>query len=193
MLLPKGESVGLSFGPDLSAAVHRLARENRATPYSVLLAIYLMLLRLYCRQDDIVVGTSASQRDDERWSNVVGFFVNVLPLRVESLRRPDFYRSPGACADVAGRDWRIRRLPFPALVNRLALPRTIRHSPVFQAFLNFLQDRAGDFGGLVTPGGETAVRFGGSTLRPFMVIPQEDGLAEIALTLDKMRTGLRAI
>jgi non-ribosomal peptide synthetase component F len=72
-------------------------------------------------------------------------------------------------------------LPFLVMVSRLTLPRTLKHSPVYQAFLNFLQDRNGEFGGLVTPGGETSIPFGASTLSPFMVIPQEDGRSEMAL------------
>ena len=181
VLLPKGESVGLSFGPDLSAAVHKFAREHRATSYSVLLASYFILLKMYCCQDDIVVGTSVSQRDDERWTNVVGFFVNVLPLRVELSGDPTFTEHLAHVRTSVLEGLAHHELPFPVLVNRLALPRTMRHSPVFQAFLNFLQDRGGDFGGLVTPGGDTAIRFGDATLRPFMVIPQEDGRSEIAL------------
>ena len=181
VLLPKGESVGLSFGPDLSAAVHKFAREHRATSYSVLLASYFILLKMYCCQDDIVVGTSVSQRDDERWTNVVGFFVNVLPLRVKLSGDPIFTEHLAHVRTSVLEGLAHHELPFPVLVNRLALPRTMRHSPVFQAFLNFLQDRGGDFGGLVTPGGDTAIRFGDATLRPFMVIPQEDGRSEIAL------------
>jgi non-ribosomal peptide synthetase component F len=71
--------------------------------------------------------------------------------------------------------------PFPVLVSRLGGRRDMKHSPIFQAFLNFLQDRAGEYGGLVTPGGNSAIRFGDSTMRPFVFIPQEDGRSEIAL------------
>ena len=67
------------------------------------------------------------------------------------------------------------------MVSRLTLPRTLKHTPVFQAFMNFLQDRNGEFGGLVTEGGETMIPFGPSTLSPFLVIPQEDGHSELAL------------
>jgi non-ribosomal peptide synthetase component F len=138
---------------------------------------------LYCQQDDIVVGTSASQRDDERWSNVVGLFVNVMALRVHVSGDLTFANHLANVRQTLLDAMAHQTYPFPALVKRLALPRTLRHSPVFQAFMNFLQDRAGELGGLMTPGGKSAVRFGGSTLRPFMVIPQEDGLAEIALSI----------
>ncbi|HEX4038892.1 MAG TPA: SDR family NAD(P)-dependent oxidoreductase [Acidobacteriaceae bacterium] len=181
VLLPNGQSVGLSFAPELAAAVRQLAREKRATTYSVLLAAYFILLKMYCQQDDFVVGTSVSQRDEGSWSRVVGFFVNILPLRADLSGDLTFTDHLSRVREVVLSGLAHHEFPFPILVNRLAQPRTLRHSPVFQAFLNFLQDRAGDFGGLVTPGGDTAISFGPSTLRPFIVIPQEDGRSEIAL------------
>jgi acyl transferase domain-containing protein len=181
VLLPKGESVRLPFGADLSADVHLMAREHRTTSYCVLLAAYFVLLKMYCQQDDVVVGTSVSQREDSRWSNVVGFFVNVLPLRADLSGDPTFTRHLSNVRETVLGGLAHHELPFPVMVSRLTLPRTLKHSPVYQAFLNFLQDRNGEFGGLVTPGGDTSIPFGASTLSPFMVIPQEDGRSEMAL------------
>ena len=181
VLLPKGESVPLPLGEALAADVHRMAREHRTTSYCVLLAAYFVLLKMYCHQDDIIVGTSVSQRKDSRWSNVVGFFVNVLPMRADLSGDPTFTRHLANVRETVLGGLAHQELPFPVMANRLNLPRTLKHSPVFQAFLNFLQDRNGEFGALVTPEGDTRIAFGSSTLRPFMVIPQEDGRSEIAL------------
>ncbi len=181
VLLPKGESVPLPFGADLSAAVHQMARERRTTAYCVLLAAYYVLLKMYCRQDDIVVGTSVSQREHSRWSNVVGLFVNVLPLRGDLSGDPTFSRHLSNVRETVLGGLAHHELPFPVMVSRLTLPRTLKHSPVYQAFLNFLQDRNGEFGALVTPGGDTRIPFGTSTVSPFMTIPQEDGRSEMAL------------
>jgi NAD(P)-dependent dehydrogenase (short-subunit alcohol dehydrogenase family)/acyl carrier protein len=181
VLLPKGESVPLSFGADLSADVHRMARGRRTTPYCVLLAAYYVLLKMYCQQDEFVVGTSVSQREDARWSNVVGLFVNVLPMRADLSSDPTFAKHLASVRETVLGGLAHHELPFPVMVSRLTLPRTLKHTPVFQAFMNFLQDRNGEFGGLVTEGGETMIPFGPSTLQPFLVIPQEDGHSELAL------------
>jgi non-ribosomal peptide synthetase component F len=136
---------------------------------------------MYCNQDNFVVGPSVSQRNNEQWSNVVGFFINILPLRADLSNDLSFAAHLANVRETILSALAHQEFPFPLMVNRLSLPRTMRHSPVFQAFLNFLQDRDGEFGGLVTPGGNTSIPCGGSTLRPFMVIPQEDGRSEIAL------------
>jgi malonyl CoA-acyl carrier protein transacylase len=183
VLLPKGQTVRLSFGADLSAGVQRIARGNRTTSYAVLLAAYYVLLKMYCRQDDIIVGTSVSRRDDSRWSRMVGLFLNVLPLRVDLSGNPKFTDHLAHVRKTLLGALEHNEFPFPAIVSRLMLPRTMQHGPVFQAFLNFLQDPSGDMAGLMTPDGDIALHFGGSVLRPFIVIPQDDGQSEIALRL----------
>jgi malonyl CoA-acyl carrier protein transacylase len=183
VLLPKGQTVRLSFGPELSAGVQRVARENRTTSYAVLLAAYYVLLKMYCRQDDIIVGTSVSRRDDSRWSRMVGLFLNVLPLRADLSGNPRFTDHLAQVRKTLLGALTHNEFPFPAIVSRLMLPRTMRHSPVFQAFLNFLQDRSGDMADIMTAHDDIALKFGGSTLRRFIVIPQDDGQSEIALRL----------
>jgi hypothetical protein len=190
VLLPKGETIPLTFGPELSAAVHRLARENRTTPYSLLLAAYQVLLKAWCGQDDMIVGTSVSRRDDPRWSDVVGFFVNVLAFRGDLSGDPTFADHLARTRESVLGGLTHQEFPFPMIVNRLRLPRSMSHNPVFQAFLNFLMDRSGELGGLMVPEGGSAPRFGDSTLQPFMIIPQQEGQSEIVLQLAQVKDQL---
>jgi hypothetical protein len=183
VLLPKGGGLDLTFSVELSKGVQTLAKENRTTTFSVALAAFHVLLKMFCRQDDIIIGTSVSRRDGSRWARVVGLFVNVLPLRADLSGNPTFAEHLASVRDAVLGALEHQEFPFPVMVNRLALPRTMQHTPVFQAFLNFLQDRTGELGGLLSPEGDVTVRFGGSLLRPFMVIPQGIGLSEIALQI----------
>lgn len=183
VLSPKSGSVDLAFRIGLSSDVQRIARDNRTTVYSVVLAAYYILLKMYSQQDDIIVGTSVSRRDDPRWARVVGLFVNVLPLRVNLSENPPFTAHLARVRDDVLGALAHQEFPFPLIVRRLALPRTMQYTPVFQTFLNFLQDRAGDLSGLLSPDGTTNVKFGGSVLEPFMVIPQGIGLSEVALQI----------
>ena len=182
VLLPKGDNIVLSVGVELSSALHRAARESRTTSYTMLLAAYYVLLKMYCNQDDIIVGTSVSRRDDPSYANMVGFFVNVLPLRADLSGNPTFAQHLAHTRDSVLGALAHHEYPFPLIVNRLRLPRTTAHNPVFQAFLNFLTDRSGELGGLMTHDRTSTIMFGGSTLRPFM-IPQQEGQSEVVLQL----------
>ncbi len=190
VLLPKGESIPLSFAPELSGAVNRLARENRTTSFSVLMAAYQVLLKAWCGQDDIMVGTSVSRRDDPRWSDVVGFFVNTLVFRGDLSGDPTFADHLARTRDSVVGGLTHQEFPFPVIVNRLRLPRTMSHNTVFQAFLNFLTDRSGELSGLMAPDRAAATPFGDSMLRPFMIIPQQEGQSEIVLQLGQVKDQL---
>jgi amino acid adenylation domain-containing protein/FkbH-like protein len=52
------------------------------TPFMVLLAALAVTLRKWCSQDDIVIGTVVAGRKYEAIENVIGCFMNFLPIRV---------------------------------------------------------------------------------------------------------------
>lgn len=51
------------------------------TRYSFLLSVFQLLLHRYSSQDDIIIGTPASNRNHKQIEKLVGMFVNTLPLR----------------------------------------------------------------------------------------------------------------
>jgi non-ribosomal peptide synthetase component F len=69
------------------------------------------------------------------------------------------------------------------MVERLRVRRSLDRSPVFQAFFNFLTDRAGELGPLFMGVGDCAVPFGSSILSPSIIIPQQEGQSEVVLQL----------
>ena len=58
-----------------------LAKNLGITPYMILLSTYYILLSKYTSQEDIVDGTPIVNRDSSELYNIVGMFVNSLPLR----------------------------------------------------------------------------------------------------------------
>lgn len=62
------------------AEVRGLARASRATQFAVLLAACVTVLGRASGQREIVVGTPASGRVRAEWQDVVGCFVNVVPV-----------------------------------------------------------------------------------------------------------------
>ena len=65
----------------LSDRIRRLAHQLGVTSFSVLMAAFQGLLARICRQEDIVVGTAVAGRVYKQLENLVGFFVNTLPIR----------------------------------------------------------------------------------------------------------------
>ncbi|NHC44333.1 non-ribosomal peptide synthetase [Motilibacter aurantiacus] len=68
-------------GPEWQPLV-AAARAEGATPFAAALAVFDVLLQQRSGQDDIVVGTPVSGRSDSTTHQLIGTFVNTIPLRI---------------------------------------------------------------------------------------------------------------
>ncbi len=183
VLVARGECMPLVFDSSLCRDVPLVAREYKATSFAFLLSAFQLLLHGFTGQDDVIVGTSTSGRERPEWSNVIGYFVNLLPLRSRLQGDSTFADHLVRTRDVVFGALDHQQFPFPLMVERLRLRRNLERSPVFQAFFNFLTDRAGELGPLFMGNRDCTVEFGSSILRPHIIIPQQEGQSEIVLQL----------
>ncbi|HYH47787.1 MAG TPA: condensation domain-containing protein, partial [Thermoanaerobaculia bacterium] len=144
-----GAHVSIVLPADLRNRLAALARRRAATPFMVLLAAWNALLLRTTGQDDLVVGTPVAGRTRRETEDLIGFFVNTLPLRADLSGDPNFAAAlarvrQGVLAAFAHQD-----LPFEKLVEALAPERDRSRSPIFQVMLAF-QDSP--FDALALPG-----------------------------------------
>ncbi|HHL4080948.1 amino acid adenylation domain-containing protein [Burkholderia sola] len=112
--------------------VDALARRLRTTPYVVFLSAFLLMLSRRTGQRDLVVGSPVANRASSRTEGLVGFFVNLLALRVAfpaASRARAWIERVRDCvmAAHAHQDY-----PFEKLVERFAGPRDTSLTPLFQ-------------------------------------------------------------
>lgn len=74
-------SVRLPVERALVDALAPLARGGKTSLFTVMLAAFLMQLHREAGTDDLVVGTDVAGRDHPELEKLIGFFVNVVPLR----------------------------------------------------------------------------------------------------------------
>ncbi|KAK2595220.1 hypothetical protein QQS21_007073 [Conoideocrella luteorostrata] len=79
----QGGDLQLVLGSDLVSEIRALAKRQGASLYTVMLAAYCYLLNVYTMQTDIVIGVPVSHRNRAEYESVIGFFVNLLPFRVD--------------------------------------------------------------------------------------------------------------
>lgn len=77
----RGGEFVLPLGETLWSQVLDLAKSLRATPFVVAFAAYQTVLRRWTGRDDFLVGTVTANRPHSSVENLVGFFVNTVPLR----------------------------------------------------------------------------------------------------------------
>ena len=172
-------SRGLSRGLLLPAAVaerlRRLARQEGVTLYMLLLAGFAVLLARYTGQEDLLIGAPVANRARPETGALIGFFVNLLPLRVRLEDDPDFRRLLAAVRQTTLAALDHQDLPFEVLVEELQPERDLARSPVVQAVLALqTADRVAAASGAAASG---ALRF---TQLP----PGERTTAKFDLSLD---------
>jgi len=81
--VPRAGKLTVHWPADIAAALSALAREQQASLYEVLLAACFIWLQRLSGATDLVLGTPYHDRGRPELENLVGFFVNLLPVRAQ--------------------------------------------------------------------------------------------------------------
>ncbi|WP_113705324.1 amino acid adenylation domain-containing protein, partial [Nonomuraea lactucae] len=130
-----GDSCAFELGPDLLASAANLAREHDATLYMVVLAVYQVLLGRHSGQSDFAIGTPVGGRPRSELEQLIGTFVNMLPMRADLAGDPPFAELLTRVRRTALDAFEHQRLPFEQLIGELGPARDISRTPVFQVAL----------------------------------------------------------
>ncbi|WP_051250931.1 non-ribosomal peptide synthase/polyketide synthase [Paenibacillus harenae] len=132
----EGDTVVSGIDGELTARLNRLAAQTGTTLYMVLLASYQVMLAQYSRQDDIIVGTPVAGRPNAEVGDVVGMFVNTLPVRCQPegmLRFTDFL---GQVKERTLLAFENQQYPFEELVEKLNVRRDLSRNPLFDTMFS---------------------------------------------------------
>ncbi len=121
---------------ELVEALKELSRNEGATPYMTLLAVFQVLLYRYSGQNEIVVGGATNTRTRPEFERLLGYFLNAVVFRTR------------AEADLSFREFLARvkgtvlgalahsDIPFDAIVRELAPQRESNRHPLFQVIFS---------------------------------------------------------
>ena len=123
---------------ELAHGLRELARSTEATLFMVLLAAFKVLLWRWTGQQDLVVGTDAANRNRREIEPLIGFFVNILPLRTWLGGQPTFRELAARVREVTLEAYAHEDLPFDRLVEELRPERSLESMPLVQVL--FLLD-----------------------------------------------------
>ena len=101
----------------------------------ILLAGLQALLGRYSGQEDISVGTPIANRNQEEIEGLIGFFVNMLVMRMEVRGNESIVEHLWCVREVALGAYEHQDVPFEKLVEELHLERDMSRTPLFQVTL----------------------------------------------------------
>jgi amino acid adenylation domain-containing protein len=128
-----------SLSADVVTRLKKAARENRATLFMVLLSCFGLLLQRYSGESDIVIGSPIANRPDEKLEPLIGFFVNILVMRIRLKIQGTFQELLNEVRTVALQAYQHQDAPFERLVEELCPSRSLNRAPVFQVTFGLQQ------------------------------------------------------
>ncbi|MCP4378918.1 MAG: amino acid adenylation domain-containing protein, partial [bacterium] len=175
-----GDAHAVELPEWLSDQVRQTARAEGVTLFMLFLAAFKVLLSRYTGQVDLLVGAPSEGRHHGEFSDVVGYFVNMLPLRTDLSGNPSFrevlVRVRRTVLDAMTHE----DYPFALLVERLQPERDGGVSPVFQVAFGF--QSAHQFGPFLDIPGKRRIHWGEFEVEPFG-LQQQTGQFELSLDI----------
>ncbi|KJD40211.1 bacitracin synthetase [Paenibacillus polymyxa] len=127
----EGRTLQLFMDSEKSEGLKRLAAENGATLYMVLLAGYTMLLHKYTGQEDVVVGTPIAGRNHSDVQPLIGMFVNTLAIRSYPAAGKTFLDYLKEIKETTLGAFEHQNYPFEELVDKVNVARDLSRNPLF--------------------------------------------------------------
>ncbi|MEP7010064.1 MAG: amino acid adenylation domain-containing protein [Acidobacteriota bacterium] len=128
----RGERTVFTLPLELTRDLHALSRREGTTLFMTLLAAFDVLLFRTTAQEDLVVGTAIAGRDRVETEPLIGFFINMLPLRVRISPTSTFRNLLRQVREISLGAFAHQELPFDKLVEELQPDRQSGEAPIFQ-------------------------------------------------------------
>ena len=172
-----GDIVRFSIGPELLQQLRQFSKQERASLFITSLTVFNILLARYSQQEDFIVGSPTASRDAVELEDLVGFFVNMVMLRIHVPEGATFRELVRHVRAVALDAFANQDVPFDQLVERLQPERQAGYNPIYQVDFA-LQEHE-----LVLDFPEVSTE----------LILQRNGTSKIDLSVDMLEQGERLI
>ena len=118
-------------------ALRNMAKAKNTTLSNVVLAFFYVLLYQWTKQDDLCVGVSIANRTHADIEGLIGFFVNILPVRVRVSAQLDLDDLLARVIDATQDAYEHQDYPFDQLVQKLNPQRAAARQPLVNIVYGF--------------------------------------------------------
>jgi len=127
----EGDVVEFTLESELTSKLKNISSKHNATLFMTLLAGYNVLLSKYTGQEDIVVGSPIAGRNHSDLENIMGMFVNILPMRNYPQGDKTFEQFLEEVKVSSLKAYENQSYRFEELVEKIGVRRDISRNPLF--------------------------------------------------------------
>lgn len=127
-----------SFSNRLMQQIKSYSKKTNNPIFLITLTAYYILLYIYSRKNDITVGIPFTNRRKKEFKDMMGCFVNMIPLYVNMIDKLTFNSLLLKIRRAMLRAHRNQEVPFETLVNAVDHIRDNSYNPLFQTGFTFI-------------------------------------------------------
>jgi hypothetical protein len=131
-LTTAGKRLTLRLEKELVHKLRPILSETETTLFMLLLAAYYVLLFIYTRQEDIIIGSPVGGRRHDNLQNIVGMFVNMLAIRIQLQPHKTFKEFLNEVKGKSLDAFENQEYQFEELVDNLDIRRDLSRRPLVE-------------------------------------------------------------
>ncbi|MEV0135185.1 condensation domain-containing protein [Dactylosporangium sp. NPDC050688] len=128
----RGEFLERPVSAEAAGTLRELAGAGRTTPFTVFCAAVSVLLHRLSGQDDIVIGIPTANRTQRGAEQLIGCFLNVVPIRLDLSGDPRFDELVQRVGAAVLRAYEHQQAPFADIVQTVQPRRVAGMHPIYQ-------------------------------------------------------------
>ena len=114
-----------------------LARSEKTTLFNLIFSLFGLFVGKLCNEEDLIIGTPTAGRVTPKLENMVGVFLNTLPIRIKFSPEMTFKEFLKGVSLKMLECLEYQSYPFEDLVNELGIERRANENPLFNTIFNF--------------------------------------------------------
>lgn len=128
----RGDTCCFSISQQTKERIAKISKSCGVTPFTILLAVYQLLLVSRTGQDECVLGTGITGRTKSELEALIGSFVNILVIRTDMSGNPTFIDLVKRVRQVTLDAMAHQDIPFGKLIQEIAPERDRSRPPLCQ-------------------------------------------------------------
>ncbi|TAK60284.1 non-ribosomal peptide synthetase [Methylobacter sp.] len=141
-----------------------LAKTQQVSVYVLLLSAFAVLLARYSGQRQLLIGTPFAGRNYKELEDLIGFFVNSLPIKAECSGKQSFIEVLQQTQQSFLAASSHQQVPFEKIVDAVQPERNESYSPLFQVMFTYINEAANadalaDLSVQLIPSARTSAKF----------------------------------
>ncbi|MBU3188239.1 amino acid adenylation domain-containing protein [Clostridium bowmanii] len=132
----EGARISKDLSKELTKSIVDFAKDNLTTTYNVLFAALNIMIKKYTGQDDIIIGTPVSCRNNPQLNNIIGLFVNTVVMRNYLVGEDTVLDLINKIKTNTISVYENQEFPFDKMVELLDLPRDLSRNPIFDVMFS---------------------------------------------------------